>query len=156
MIFYITFSVSLWLTPFPHRGKGIFPLSVTFVTTVTFVTLSRFLLSAFVLSAVTIVTTVTLSRLSLRFSSSNKYCIFASHKNRKKMGAVINRQAILREIDVLNYTEKLYLLSYITDDLIRSNTKISHNLIELKGLGKEMWKNKNIDNYIKNERESWE
>jgi hypothetical protein len=44
MMFYITFSVSLRLTPFPHRGKGIFTLSVT---TVTIVTLSAFALSAF-------------------------------------------------------------------------------------------------------------
>ena len=72
------------------------------------------------------------------------------------MEAVIGRRAIFREIDLLNYTDKLHLLSYITDNLIKSNTKIKHQLSELKGLGKEMWQNKNIDSYIKNERESWE
>jgi len=72
------------------------------------------------------------------------------------MEAVIDRRAIFREIDLLNYSDKLYLLSYITDNLIKSNTKIKHNLSELKGLGREIWQNKNIDNYIKNERESWE
>jgi len=72
------------------------------------------------------------------------------------MEAVIGRRAIFREIDLLNYTDKLHLLSYITDNLIKSNTKIKHQLSELKGLGKEIWQNKNIDNYIKNERESWE
>jgi hypothetical protein len=46
MMFYITFSVSLRLTPFPHRGKGIFTLSVTIVTTVTIVTLRAFRLRA--------------------------------------------------------------------------------------------------------------
>jgi hypothetical protein len=45
MIFYITFSVSQRLTPFPHRGKGIFTQSVTIVTP------SRFLPSAFAPSA---------------------------------------------------------------------------------------------------------
>jgi len=72
------------------------------------------------------------------------------------METVIGRRAIFREIDLLNYTDKLHLLSYITDNLIKSNTKIKHNLSELKGLGKEIWQNKNIDNYIKSERESWE
>ena len=72
------------------------------------------------------------------------------------MEALIDRQTILRGIDLLNYTDKLHLLSYITDDLIKSNTKIKHNLSELKGLGKEIWQNKNIDNYVENERESWE
>ena len=72
------------------------------------------------------------------------------------METVIDKRRIFKEIDILNYTDKLHLLSYITDNLLRSNTKISHSLIELKGLGKEMWKGKNIDNYIKNERESWE
>ena len=69
---------------------------------------------------------------------------------------MVAKRTIFNEIDVLNYTDKLHLLSYITNNLIRSNTTISHNLIELKGLGKEMWKDKDIDNYIKNERASWE
>ncbi|MCL2131307.1 MAG: hypothetical protein FWH36_02440 [Lentimicrobiaceae bacterium] len=72
------------------------------------------------------------------------------------MEAVIGRRTIFREIDLLNYTDKLRLLSYITDNLIRSDAKIKHSLSELKGLGKEVWQNGNIDNYIKKERESWE
>ena len=70
------------------------------------------------------------------------------------MNTAIDKQSIFKEIDLLNYTDKLYLLSYITDNLIKSNTKIKHSLSELKGLGKEIWQNQNIDNYIKNERNS--
>ena len=71
------------------------------------------------------------------------------------MSAVIDRQSIFRGVDTLNYTDKLYLLSHITKNLIKSETKAKHNLTELRGLGKEMWQNRNIDNYIQNERLFW-
>ncbi|MDR0506965.1 MAG: hypothetical protein LBH32_09160 [Dysgonamonadaceae bacterium] len=67
---------------------------------------------------------------------------------------VTNRQHLYQEIDTMNYTDKLYLLSYITDGLIRTDAKRTHNLAELKGLGKGAWTD--IDGYIQKERESWE
>jgi hypothetical protein len=87
MMCYITFSVSLRLTPFPHRGKGI-------------VTSSRLLLSAFALSA------FQLSRLSLRFSSLNKSCIFA---------ALISKARIM-EATVLNPTQLSLLQMFAYQD----------------------------------------
>jgi hypothetical protein len=66
----------------------------------------------------------------------------------------IDKQRLYREIDTLEYTDKLYLLSYITDNLIQADAGHKHNLTELKGLGKGTWTN--IDRYILSERESWE
>jgi len=67
----------------------------------------------------------------------------------------MGNQNIFREVDTLDYTDKLHLLSYITNDLIKSNTKTKHNLTELRGLGKEVWQNQDIDTYIQSERASW-
>jgi len=56
----------------------------------------------------------------------------------------------------MDYNDKLYLLSYLTKNLIKSSSKNIHTLTELKGLGKELWQNRNIDTYIQNERASWD
>ena len=72
------------------------------------------------------------------------------------MNNLINSQRIFREVDTLNYTDKLHLLSYLMKDLIKSNAKTKHNLTELRGLGKEMWQNRDIDDYIQNERALWD
>ena len=49
-----------------------------------------------------------------------------------------NQNILIKEIDTLDYIDKLYLLSYITKDLIKSGTKTNYNLTKLKGLGKEV------------------
>jgi len=67
-----------------------------------------------------------------------------------------DRQAIFRGVDTLDYTDKLNLLSYIMKDLIKSGSKTKHHLSELRGLGKELWQNIDIDGYIQNERASWD
>ena len=72
------------------------------------------------------------------------------------MNRTIDSQNILKKIDTFDYIDKLYLLSYITKDLIKSDVKINHHLTELKGLGKEIWQNHDVENYIQNERASWE
>ena len=72
------------------------------------------------------------------------------------MNLTIDRQNILKDIDTLGYIDKLYLLSYITKDLIKSGKKNNHHLAELKGLGKEIWQKRDIDAYIQNERASWD
>jgi len=75
---------------------------------------------------------------------------------RKIMNNLLDRQNIFREVDTLNYTDKLHLLSYIMKDLIKSGVKTKHNLTELRGLGKEIWQNRDIDSYIQNERALWD
>ena len=72
------------------------------------------------------------------------------------MNKIIDKQSILREVDTLDYSDKLHLLSYIMKDLIKSDVKTKHNLNELRGLGKEIWQNRDIDSYIQNERALWD
>jgi len=72
------------------------------------------------------------------------------------MNLTIDNQKILKKIDTLGYVEKLFLLSYISNDLIKSGAKTSHHLTELRGLGKEIWQNSDVDSYIQNERASWD
>ena len=72
------------------------------------------------------------------------------------MNLTIESQNIIKGIDTLEYVDKLYLLSYITRDLIKSGVKTNYYLTELKGLGKEIWQNRDVDSYVQNERASWE
>jgi len=65
------------------------------------------------------------------------------------------KNKIFREIDTLNNNDKLYLLSYIADALVKPKVKASYNITDLKGLGKEIWEKIEIDNYISTERDSW-
>ena len=72
------------------------------------------------------------------------------------MNATIDSSRILEEIDTLGYIDKLNLLSYISRGLIKSSLKPTRSLAELRGLGREIWQNCDIDNYVQNERASWE
>ena len=72
------------------------------------------------------------------------------------MSTTFNSQKTYNEIDTLAYIDKLNLLSYLTKDLLKSAIKPNHSLTELKGLGKEIWQNQDITNYIQNERASWD
>ena len=72
------------------------------------------------------------------------------------MNLTIESKNFIKEIDTLEYIDKLYLLSYITNDLIKSGVKTNRYLTELKGLGREMWQNCDVDNYIQNERAAWD
>ena len=72
------------------------------------------------------------------------------------MNNLTAEQDIYRRVDTLDYTNKLHLLSYLMKNLIKSGTKTKHNLNELRGLGKEIWQDLDIDNYINNERAQWD
>ena len=72
------------------------------------------------------------------------------------MNTTIKSQKIYNEIDTLAYIDKLHLLSYLTKDLLKTAAKPIHSISELKGLGKEIWQNQDIINYIQNERASWD
>ena len=72
------------------------------------------------------------------------------------MNNLIDKQSIFREVGTLDYTDKLHLLSHIMKDLIKLGAKTKHNLTELRGLGKDIWQNRDIDSYIQNERALWE
>ena len=71
------------------------------------------------------------------------------------MALVVERNRIFREVDALNRTDRLHLLSYLAKTLVKSETK-KHSLTNLKGLGKGLWKKEGVDNFISKERESWD
>lgn len=73
------------------------------------------------------------------------------------MSNSVKIEHILSEIKQLDYETKMSLLERI-NMLVKSDVQKSKSnvrLIELKGLGSEIWSNVNIDNYIKQERQ-WE
>jgi hypothetical protein len=66
---------------------------------------------------------------------------------------------IINDIKVLDYDGKLELLEKLVR-LIRSpereKIKKGRSLLDLRGLGKEIWKDINVDEYIDKERNSWD
>ena len=62
---------------------------------------------------------------------------------------------LLVKIQKLNIDEQMKLLEELTS-LIKSKSKMKkHSILELQGLGKELWTNIDIIEYINQERESW-
>jgi len=65
---------------------------------------------------------------------------------------------IVRDIKALDYQGKLEILEQIVRFLRRpgiKKPKRKPSLLELEGLGKEMWKDVNVDDFIEEERNSW-
>lgn len=69
----------------------------------------------------------------------------------------ISYQEILDGIKSLQPEEQLKLLKAIAAALLESlRTKdINHSIMELKGLGKGLWKGIDAQEYVDQERESW-
>jgi len=63
---------------------------------------------------------------------------------------------LLEEVEKLNQEEQLRLLEQIAV-LIRSKAtvKTRRSILELQGMGKNIWKNIDAQEYIDKERESW-
>lgn len=65
---------------------------------------------------------------------------------------------IISDIKILDYYGKLEILEKLVK-LIKSSEpkklKKEYSLLDLKGLGKEVWKNVDVDEYIDTERNSW-
>ena len=68
---------------------------------------------------------------------------------------VIEQSKIVREIGMLNRNEQFNLLSYLVKMLSKSEEK-KYRLVDLRGLGKGLWTKNGIDNFISQERESWD
>lgn len=67
-------------------------------------------------------------------------------------------ERIISDIEILDYWQKIEILEQLVHSLKKSGTSQlsdSHSLLELQGLGKEIWKNVNVDEYIDNQRNSW-
>ena len=73
------------------------------------------------------------------------------------MAQVMNVSTIYQQVEMLDNVSKIDLLQKILSSLKLNSLSLEkkHTLSELKGLGKELWKNIDVENYIKNERDSW-
>jgi hypothetical protein len=60
-------------------------------------------------------------------------------------------------VEALEPLEQLRLISELTYDLTRKlNPRPRRSIMELRGLGKEIWQDVDVDEYIKEERSSWD
>lgn len=61
-------------------------------------------------------------------------------------------------IRFLNPEEQLKLLDLISSNLRKAfkETKAQHSILELEGLGAEIWKDIDAQEYVRRERESWD
>ena len=66
-------------------------------------------------------------------------------------------QNILVQIKQLNVLEQLRLLEAIAQSVQRGTApKSQRSIRELRGLGKEVWKSLDAQEYVNQERDSWE
>jgi hypothetical protein len=73
------------------------------------------------------------------------------------MNNAANINNIIHEIETLDYSGKINIMSKIIAMLKHSTTKqTSTKITRMKGLGKKVWQDVDVDNYIANERESWD
>ena len=73
------------------------------------------------------------------------------------MNAAVKLDKITREIEGLDYANKINLMGRIVSMLKWSPiSEKSNKITDLKGLGKGIWNNVDIEDYIKKERESWD
>ncbi len=63
---------------------------------------------------------------------------------------------ILRRAKSLSKEEQIRLLVALTESTGRRNGDQSHSITDLKGLGKEIWKGVNPDEYVAGERDTWD
>ncbi len=69
---------------------------------------------------------------------------------------VISYTKLLDQVEKLNQSEQLLLLEQIAVLIRRKTTvKTRRSILELQGMGKEIWKNIDAQDYIDKERESW-
>jgi hypothetical protein len=73
------------------------------------------------------------------------------------METTITVNRIIKEIEGLDYSGKIDLLSRIVGMLKKKDTvNLQTDLTNLRGLGKDLWQKTNVDSYISDERNSWD
>jgi hypothetical protein len=65
---------------------------------------------------------------------------------------------IINEIKILDYYAKLEILEKLVRLLKEpvKKSKKQYSLLQLEGLGKEIWQDVNVNEYIDQERDSWD
>ena len=72
------------------------------------------------------------------------------------MSSTANINSIIQEIESLDYVSKINVMSKIVSMLKHTQaTSNTNHITKLKGLGKEIWTDVNVDSYIRKEREAW-
>jgi len=73
---------------------------------------------------------------------------------RQKLGELLNRVALRREEIIIERAgKKIARLSPIENEVPRTRGKLDFR--KAAGLGKEIWKNIDVDAYLRREREEW-
>lgn len=72
------------------------------------------------------------------------------------MATTAKMRQIVRDIENLDHADKLDILSRVAAMLKKTEMKKSYSIADLKGLGKEVWKQHDVDSYLCEERESWD
>lgn len=75
----------------------------------------------------------------------------AAHKTRLTYNDVVATLPTLALDEQLNLLE---VLSSVLKKAMQPRVK-RHNLLELEGLGADVWSKVNVDNYVRQERDSW-
>ena len=69
---------------------------------------------------------------------------------------IIKYTKLLEQVENLNQSEQLLLLEQIAVLIRRKTTvKTRRSILELQGMGKEIWKDIDAQDYIDKERKSW-
>jgi len=73
------------------------------------------------------------------------------------MDNTLNINQIVGEIEKLDYNDKINILTRIAN-LLKREDKVHqiNSITRLKGLGKDIWRTTNSDNFIREERETWD
>ncbi len=64
------------------------------------------------------------------------------------------RTKLIAEIHSLTPEDQYRLLEELVI-LLKGRLEKDHDIKELKGLGKDIWKEEDVDHYVRKERESW-
>lgn len=65
-------------------------------------------------------------------------------------------EAILKQIRDLPRSEQEEIVAEIQKQLAQTGRPHKRSILELRGLGKEIWEGVNVDEYLREERESWD
>jgi hypothetical protein len=64
--------------------------------------------------------------------------------------------AIAQEIYTLSIEERKQLITILVDSLIESASSVKHSLLELEGLGAELWIGVDAQGYVDELRDEWD
>ena len=65
-------------------------------------------------------------------------------------------ETVLREVEALSETEQLRLIAQVSARLHgRAPSESSASILDLQGLGRDIWRGQDAQDYVSHERSSW-